>query len=145
MNALTAFTGTPQFRQMENIFNSFTNDDKFLFGNAEPYPPYNAWFEENGNCKIEMAVAGFNKDELSIEFDGKSLVIKGEKVVKPEEQEETDQKRTWVKRGLARRAFARRFELRGNYQLDSAILKNGILTTTLKDDTKRVSVVIQDE
>jgi len=144
MNALTAITGTPQFRQIENMFNALTSDDRLLFGSAEPYPPYNAWFDENGDCRIEMAVAGFTREELAVDFDGKSLIIRGEKTATTDETT-NEQKRTWVKRGLTRRAFSRRFEVRGTFLLASAVLKNGILTITLKDDNKRVSVTIQEE
>jgi molecular chaperone IbpA len=142
MNALTAFTGTPQFHQIETILNALTNDARYLLSNGDTYPPYNAWFEENGDCMIELAVAGFTKDELLIEFDGTTLLIKGDKAAKTDENDEA--KRTWVKRGLARRAFVRKFEIRGAYLLDSANMKNGILTVTLKNDTKKISVTITE-
>jgi HSP20 family molecular chaperone IbpA len=144
MNALTAISGTTPFRQIENMFNALANDDRLVFGSADPYPPYNSWFEQNGDCKIEMAVAGFTREELSVDFDGKSLIIRGEKTATTDDTD-NDQKRTWVKRGLTRRTFIRRFEVRGTFLLDSAVLKNGVLTITLKDDNKRVSVTIQEE
>lgn len=141
MNALSLVNAQP-FQKLENLYNFLTQDERHVYGNEEPYPPYNAWFDENGNCNIEIAVAGFNKDELSIEFDGKSLFVKGDKV---KETEETEVNKKWIKRSLARRNFVRRWEIRGSYLLETANLKNGILTVVLKDDTKRVSVVIQED
>jgi molecular chaperone IbpA len=145
MNVLTSITGTPQFRQIEDMFNALVNDDRRLFGSADPYPPYNSWFESNGNCKIEMAVAGFTKEELTVDFDGKALSVKGEKSAATSDDFDDSSKRTWIKRGLTRRTFVRRFEVRGTFLLDSAVLKNGILTITLKDDNKRVSATIQED
>lgn len=146
MNALSLVNAQPfntqPFQKLENLYNYLTQDGRHLYGNDETYPPYNAWFDENGNCNIEIAVAGFNKDELSIEFDGKSLFVKGEKAKESEEQSEN---RKWIKHSLARRSFVRRWEIRGAYLLETASLKNGILTVILKDDTKRVSVTIQEE
>lgn len=119
----------------DRVFGSSPAD--FLFGNEGNYPPYNAWLEENGDCVIEIAVSGFSKEELTVEFDGKILLVKGDK-------EDTAPGRNWIKRGLARRAFIRRFEVRGSCILQSASLKNGILTVVLKDDTQKVTVEITE-
>ena len=140
MNALVSTSKFP--RNLKTLFNQVFDgsDTNLLFSNEQGYPPYNAWFDGNGNCKIEIAVAGFNKDEIAINFDGKTLSISGEKV----ETEEEDGRR-WIKRGLAKRKFTRRFDVRGSFSIESAVLKNGVLTVSLKDETKRISIEVVEE
>ena len=140
MNALVSTSKFP--RNLETLFNQVFDgaENNFLFSNEQGFPPYNAWFDENGNCKIEIAVAGFNKDEITIDFDGKSLSISGEKV-----EPEAEDGRRWIKRGLAKRKFVRRFDVRGSFAIESAVLKSGILTVSLKDETKRISIEVVEE
>lgn len=142
MTALTKFVGTPKFHYLDTIFNVLSDESsKYIFGDNETYPPYNVWIEETGECKVEISVSGFTKDELSIEFDGRSLVITGKKT----NDSINEPNKRWIKRGLARRSFIRRFDVKGSYLLDTAVLKNGILSISLKSDVKRVSVDIVDE
>lgn len=131
------FPGQQLERIIQDVFGQSRSIEEFLFGNEENYPPYNAWIEESGDCMIEIAVSGFTKEELQVEFDGKILLVRGNKIA-------AEPDRRWIKRGLARRAFTRRFEVRGSCSLQSASLKNGLLTITLKDETQKVTVEIAE-
>jgi HSP20 family molecular chaperone IbpA len=136
--------------EAQQLINSFfgTDDDKFmLMSNEGPYPPYNAWQDGDGNCILEMAVSGFGKEDLKIEFDGTTLTIKGDKQEKFKDPGMSDLLNSsspsrWIHRGLAKRDFIRRFRIRGTCELDEARLRQGLLTIVIKDKTKKVDVKI---
>lgn len=139
MNALVS---TPSFPKVAvDLFNQvFSGQDLFPISRQEGYPPYNAWADPDGTHKIEIAVAGFTKDELTVDFDGRTLSITGEK---KEVTEDTDKR--WLYRGLAKRKFVRQFDVRGSFSVDSANLKNGVLTISLKDETRRAVIEVQED
>lgn len=89
------------------------------------YPPYNL-YEGKDKYVIEMAVAGFTKDELDIEVADGKLTVSGER--KNEDTEE------WIDikhAGLAFRSFKRVFTINENIQIGPVKLKDGVLTITL--------------
>lgn len=118
----------------------FNGHDLSSISRQEGYPPYNAWSDPDGTYKIEIAVAGFSKDELTIDFDGRTLSITGEKKITTGD----DEGKRWFFRGLAKRKFVRQFDVRGSITVDSASLKNGVLTISLKDDTRKAVIEIQE-
>ena len=69
-----------------------------------------------------MAVAGFAEDELNVEARENTLTIRGEKVTADEQDEAT-----YLHRGIATRAFERRFQLAEHMHIHGANLKNGLL------------------
>jgi len=74
-----------------------------------------------------MAVAGFSEDEISIEAHRNVLTVKGER--KEEADEEGGE---LLYRGIASRAFERRFQLADHVDITGAVLKNGLLYVDLK-------------
>ena len=95
---------------------------------AAAYPPYN--IEKHGEdvYRITMAVAGFGEDELDVTVKENSLIITG----KSAEQPKPDEQVTLLHRGIARRAFERRFELADTVKVTGAELKDGLLHIALK-------------
>ena len=69
-----------------------------------------------------MAVAGFDESELSIEAHAHVLTVKGEKA-----EDETVEQTEFLYRGIAKRAFERRFQLADHVEVTAASLKNGLL------------------
>ncbi len=139
MNALSIIDNNSALHKMESLFDTIARrEDNAVFENIKTYPPFNSWFEDK-DFILEIAVAGFVKEELIVEFDGKVLTVKGEK-----NKEETYPKRIWVNRNLAKRAFVHRWGIRGAFILESANLKNGILTIRLRDDSKSVAIQITE-
>jgi molecular chaperone IbpA len=139
MNALVTTSGFP--KAAVDLFDQFFNvQDLSPITRQEGYPPYNAWADPDGTHKIEIAVAGFTKDDLTIDFDGRTLSITGEKkgVV-----EDTDKR--WLYRGLAKRKFVRQFDVRGSFSIDSAVLKSGILTISLKDESRKTVIEVKED
>jgi molecular chaperone IbpA len=72
-----------------------------------------------------MAVAGFDKHDVEIEVNEGILSIRGEK-------KEAEKERTFLHRGIASRAFERRFQLADYVEVSSADLKDGLLSVDLK-------------
>lgn len=91
---------------------------------ASTYPPYNIERKSDNEYRISMAVAGFTKDEIDIQVKEQSLTIKGEK--KP-----TDKEVQFLHRGIATRAFERRFQLADHVEVTGADLQDGLLHVDL--------------
>ena len=87
---------------------------------AVAYPPYNIERLDENQYRITMAVAGFTQDDIKIDVKEQSLTIRGEK--KPDEKE-----RQFLHRGIAARAFERRFQLADHVEVRGADLKDGLL------------------
>ncbi len=88
------------------------------------YPPYNIEKSGEDNYRITMAVAGFDDSELDVTQQENVLLIRG----KAHEEEEG---KTFLHRGIARRAFERRFELADTVRVTGAALNNGMLSVEL--------------
>jgi molecular chaperone IbpA len=89
---------------------------------AQTYPPYNIERTGENTYRITMAVAGFDEKELSIEARAHVLHVKGEK-----SEDEAASKSEFLHRGIAKRAFERRFQLADHVEVQTAQLKNGLL------------------
>jgi len=91
---------------------------------APGYPPFNVEQTGEDAFSIELAVAGFSLDDLTIEFKQNSLVVTGAR--KPPEAP-----RNYLHRGIAERSFERRFGLADHVRVAGAKLENGLLTINL--------------
>lgn len=89
------------------------------------YPPYNIERFGEDRYRISMAVAGFTEADLEIELKDNTLTISGRK------NEEEDAS-TYLHRGIAARAFERRFELAAHIKVKGASLENGLLHVDLE-------------
>jgi molecular chaperone IbpA len=91
------------------------------------YPPYNIERTGDDAYRISMAVAGFADSEISIEAHRNVLTVKGERT-----EEGKDDGKEVLYRGIAARAFERRFQLADHVEVEGATLKNGLLHIDLK-------------
>lgn len=91
------------------------------------YPPYNIESQGEDDYRITMAVAGFAESELDIVSEQNTLTVSG---AKPEDQ--ADGEREYLYRGIATRAFERRFQLADHVKVVDAKLENGLLHIDLK-------------
>ncbi len=89
------------------------------------YPPYNIEKTDADAYRISIAVAGFAEDDLAIEVKENALVVAGKKATE-------DTKRAYLHRGIATRAFERRFALADHVRVTGASLENGMLHIDLK-------------
>lgn len=93
---------------------------------SQTYPPYNIERTGDTTYRITMAVAGFDESEISIESREQALSVKGEKGA-----EQDGDNREFLYRGIAKRAFERRFQLAEHVEVTGASLRNGLLHVDL--------------
>ncbi|MGI9384267.1 MAG: Hsp20 family protein [Methyloligellaceae bacterium] len=114
------YRSTIGFDRLASILDSMTSVD----GDAPSYPPYNIERVDENHYRLTMAVAGFGEDDLDVEVKENTLTIRAEK--KPE-----DKGASFLHRGIATRAFERRFQLADYVQVTGAKLENGMLHVDL--------------
>jgi molecular chaperone IbpA len=88
------------------------------------YPPYNIEKTGENAYRITMAVAGFGENDITITAQDNSLVVTGK-------LEKTEEDKKFLHRGIAGRAFERRFELAEHIRVSGASLVNGLLHVEL--------------
>lgn len=98
-------------------------------GQAENYPPFDIERTSEDAYRITIAVAGFKPDEIDMTAQANMLVVTGKKA---DGEANGDSARQFVHRGIATRAFERRFELADYVQVSGAALDNGLLTIELR-------------
>lgn len=89
------------------------------------YPPFNIEKTDDDSYRISIAAAGFTEDDLSIEVRENTLVVSAKKP-------EGDETRSYLHRGIAERAFEKRFHLADHVRVEGASLVNGMLDIALK-------------
>lgn len=101
--------------------------------NTNNYPPHDLVQESENDFKLIMALAGFTKDELRVELDGKRLTVS----TVPEEEKERDEHLEsdypkFIHKGIAKRSFSRLFTLVDFIVVKDVYFENGLLTITLR-------------
>lgn len=109
-------------------FDRIFDDMERRFANSvsNNYPPYNIARLEENLYEIELAVTGFNKNEISVTVEQDKLSITGQK------EERIDDGVEFLHRGLALRDFERTFTLADHMKIQSAEIKNGVLTIRIE-------------
>jgi molecular chaperone IbpA len=92
---------------------------------ANGYPPYNIERTDENAYRVEIAVAGFRPEDLSIEVKENLLTVQGRKPA-------NDDQRRFLHRGLAERNFERKFQLADYVVVTEAKLSDGLLSISLK-------------
>lgn len=90
------------------------------------FPPYNIEKVGDGSYKIAMAVAGFGRNELELIVQENTLIVTGKASAETETGE-----RQFLHRGIAKRAFERRFQLADTIKVTGADYENGLLNIQL--------------
>ena len=116
---------TVGFDRMFNMLDTATRLDQ----GAPSYPPYNIEKIGEDSYHIVMAVAGFAEADLEVTARENSLVVIGRKDKAPGAQTQTQTSATerYLHRGIATRAFERRFDLADHIRVTGARLENGLL------------------
>ena len=109
------------FDRLDNLFQRHD----FTHSMSSKYPPHNILKRDNSYL-LEMAIAGFNEDEVSITKEKDYLVIEGKKEQKPDE--------SLVYQGIANRSFKKVFGLGDRMQVVGAEMKNGMLYVGLQQE-----------
>jgi len=111
----------------DSIFDHFERmfDDDFRLPTAN-YPPYNIVKTGTYTYNIEVALAGYNKKDISVEYADGVLNIKSIKEAKAED------KKGVIHKGIAKRYFKRTFSVADNTEVKGAELKDGLLKVSLQ-------------
>ncbi|HWL68822.1 MAG TPA: Hsp20 family protein [Geminicoccus sp.] len=120
----TALDFTPLFRStigFDRVFDLLDSASRLQA--IDNWPPYDIVKTGEDAYRISMAVAGFSRDELDLTLEPNLLVVSGTKSGPDDGQ--------YLHRGIAGRAFQRRFELADHVEVKSATLENGLLTIEL--------------
>ena len=94
--------------------------------NASNYPPYNIVRIAEQEYDIEIAVAGFEENEIDVELQNGELTVRGEN------KAEAQRVGNYLHQGIASRNFTRKFALADNVEVKGASVRNGILTIKLE-------------
>ncbi|QFU07504.1 Small heat shock protein IbpA [Rhodobacteraceae bacterium THAF1] len=115
------YRATVGFDQMAEMMDRVLSDN----AGAQTYPPYNIEKTGDDAWAIEIAVAGFSDEDLTVEQRENALVISARRA-------DDDADRKYLHRGIATRAFERRFHLADHVRVEAAHHANGMLVIELK-------------
>lgn len=122
---MTSIDLTPLYRssigfdRLASVLDSALRTDNTATG----YPPYNIEVLDEDRYAITLAVAGFDRSELDIQVERGVLSVRGQKA--------DEQERRYLHKGIAYRAFERKFDLADHVEVTGADLTNGLLTIRL--------------
>ena len=110
----------------DDMFDQFEN----MLGNGHltmqsNYPPYNIRKTGKDNYAIELALAGFSKDDVEVEFEDNLLTVRTKQVNKSENDKSEGE---IIHKGISQRQFARSFTIADDVKVGEAQLKDGLLT-----------------
>ena len=94
-----------------------------IAGSGTNYPPYNIYNGSNSRTILEVALAGFSKEELSVETERNVLTISANKSSKEEKK--------YSHKGISHKNFSRNWQLADDVEVESVDFKDGLLTITL--------------
>lgn len=124
-----SFDFSPLYRSsigFDRLANLMENASAYSQGG---YPPYNIELMDDNKYRISMAVAGFTQDDLEIETQANTLLVKGHK---PTDEEGSQENRQFLYQGIAERGFERRFQLADHVRVTHASMENGLLHIDLE-------------
>ncbi|ADO98242.1 small heat shock protein IbpA [Cyanophage S-SSM6a] len=104
---------------MDDYFNQFFN-----FDSTTNYPPYNLVQINNVDSRLEIALAGFSKEEVKVYTEYGRIVVEGKK-------EKTEEESEYLHRGLAQRSFQRAWALSEDITVKDVNFADGLLTIKL--------------
>ncbi len=110
----------------DDMFEQFEN----MLGNGglsmqSNYPPYNIRRTGKDNYSIEVALAGFNKNDVEVEFEDNLLTVRTKQVDRSDHKTEDGE---IIHKGISQRQFARSFTIADDVKVNGAELKDGLLT-----------------
>jgi|TARA_B100001939_G_scaffold338236_1_gene343574 molecular chaperone IbpA len=125
-NNLTTFDRNkfiPYSIGFDNLFDRLFDID---LESSNSYPPYNISKVDENNYIIEMALAGFNKDDIEIELADSELTVRSKK------REDSNKDVNLIHQGISHRSFNRKFTLSEEILVKNAEMKNGMLIIKLE-------------
>ena len=127
----------------DNVFDHFErmfNDDFFNVPTVN-YPPYNIVKTGANTYNVEVALAGFSRDDVSVEFAEGILTIKSKDRTESDKQ---DADGDIIHKGISKRYFSKSFTVSDDVEIKGAELKDGLLTVSLErivPESKKARVI----
>jgi len=112
------------FDHFENFFDDYDNVRSSL---TATFPFYNIVKKENNKFDIELALAGYDKKDIIVEYEDNLLSIKSIKENKSDKEKEGV-----IHQGIAKRYFSKVFTISDDIEIKGAELKNGLLKISLE-------------
>jgi molecular chaperone IbpA len=115
----------------DNVFDHFErmfNDDFFNVPTVN-YPPYNIVKTGVNTYNVEVALAGFSRDDVSVEFAEGILTIKSKDRTESKKQDADD---NIIHKGISKRYFSKSFTVADDVEIKGAELKDGLLTVSME-------------
>lgn len=119
------------FIGFDKMINSMMESSEALAKAANTYPPYNIKKVDENKYVIELAVAGFSKQDIEITLDEDKLVIDGKTTLDTAIGDGVNQ--TFLYKGISERPFKRVFALADNVEIKNAEMINGLLKIWLEN------------
>jgi len=116
----------------DNIFDHFErmfDDDLFMNSMPANYPPYNIVKTGENQYNVEVALAGFSKDDIDVQYADGLLTIKSKD---KKESEETDSDGNVIHKGISKRYFSKSFTIADDVEVKGAELKDGLLKVSME-------------
>ena len=113
----------------DDMFDHFEHmmDDSFFRGTLGNFPPYNIVKTGENTYDVELALAGFSKKDIEVEYKENLLTVKSKK------QEETkDEDGNVIHRGISKRMFSKSFTIANDVEVKGAELKDGLLKVSME-------------
>ena len=129
-NALTIFNQLrPHTIGYDNIFDHFNDMFETSTSLQTNYPPYDIVKHSDTRYDIQVALAGYGKDDIEVELKENTLSIRTKD---KDDSEHSDQKAEVLHRGISKRYFDRTFTIAEDVKVNSAELKDGLLIVSLE-------------
>jgi len=116
------FFSTPMARQFVGFDSLFDELNALADRKESNYPAYNIAKDDDENYRIELALAGFSSDEITIQTEKGILTIEANKA---------EERGNYIHQGIAKRGFSKMFRLAEYMKVDDAQFVDGILTVFL--------------
>ena len=115
----------------DDVFDHFEHmmNDNFFRGTMGNFPPYNIVKTGDNTYDVELALAGFNKKDIEVEYKENLLTVKSKK---QDNAEETDEDGNVIHRGISKRMFSKTFTIANDVEVKGAELKDGLLKVSLE-------------
>jgi len=113
----------------DDMFDHFEHmmDDSFFRGTVGNFPPYNIVKTGENTYDVELALAGFSKNDIEVEYKENLLTVRSKK------QEETkDEDGNVIHRGISKRMFSKSFTIANDVEVKGAELKDGLLKVSME-------------
>ena len=132
-NTLSIFNNlrpiTVGFDDMFDHFEHMMNDGFMRGATTSNFPPYNIVKTGKNTYNVELALAGFNKKDIEVQYEENLLTVKSKK---SDEAEQTDEDGNIIHRGISKRFFSKSFTIANDVEIKGAELKDGLLVIALE-------------